>query len=133
MKADLKTILKQYHISITKPRLVMLEVFLQANEALTYDYFLTHPSLQLNRVTIFRVLNLFTNKKIIHRIPATDNINRYLLQQTSTIIHSNFMCNKCRRIIPLETIIPPKVKLPEGCTQQNIEIIIGGLCNFCKC
>jgi len=110
----------------------MLEVFLKANGALTYDYFLSHPSLQLNRVTIFRVLNLFANKRIIHRIPATDNINRYLLQQASALVHANFMCNKCKSIIPLETIVSPKVKLPKDYIPQNVEIIIGGLCAACN-
>jgi Fur family ferric uptake transcriptional regulator len=125
---DLRTILKQHHISITKARLAMLQVFLKTNGAVTYNYFLNHPSLQLNRVTIFRVLNLFSNKNIIHRIPATDNINRYLLLQAPAVVHSNFMCTKCKRIIPLETIVSPKVKLPKDCIQQNVEIIIGGLC-----
>jgi Fur family ferric uptake transcriptional regulator len=129
---DLRNILRQHHISITKARLVMLDVFLKANGALTYDYFLNLTSLQLNRVTVFRVLNLFANKKIIHRVPATDNINRYLLQQASAIVHSNFMCIKCKRIMPLETIVLPKVKLPKDCIQQNIEIIIGGLCASCN-
>jgi Fur family ferric uptake transcriptional regulator len=132
MKEDLKTILKRYHISITRPRLAILEVFLQANEALTYDYFLNHPFLQLNRVTIYRVLNLFSDKNIIHRIPATDNINRYLLQEASTIVHSNFMCTKCKKIIPLETVVSPKVKMPKDYIQQNVEVIIGGLCASCN-
>jgi Fur family ferric uptake transcriptional regulator len=132
VKQEVRSILRQYRISITKPRMAMLEVFLRSNEALTYDYFLTNTSPQLNRVTIFRVLNLFTNKNIIDRIPVTDNISRYLLHKASTSAHSNFMCSKCKKIIPLETIIPPKVKLPDGCVQQNIQIIIGGLCNSCK-
>jgi len=132
MKEDLRATLKQHHISITKPRLAMLEIFLNANGALSYDYFLSHPSLQLNRVTVFRVLNLFTKKNIIHRIPATDNTNRYLLQGASAIVHSNFMCTKCKTIIPLETIVSPKVKLPKDCIQQNVEIIIGGLCASCN-
>jgi Fur family ferric uptake transcriptional regulator len=110
----------------------MLEVFLKTSGALTYDYFLTHPALQLNRVTVFRVLNLFAIKNIIHRIPVTDNINRYLLHHNSTIIHSNFMCSKCKKIIPLETIVTPKVKLPEGCVQQSVEIVIEGLCRSCN-
>jgi Fur family transcriptional regulator, ferric uptake regulator len=129
---DVRNILRQHHISITRARLAMLQVFLRTNGALTYDNFLNHPSLQLNRVTIYRVLNLFADKNIIHRVPATDNINRYLMQQASAIVHSNFMCTKCKRIIPLETIVSPKVKLPKDFMQQNVEIIIGGLCASCN-
>ena len=132
MKEELRTILKQYHVYITTARLAMLEIFLQANEALTYNHFLTQPSLQVDRITIFRTLKLFVSKKIIHRIPASDGTNRYLLQQDPDAIHSNFMCSRCKRIIPLKTIVPPKIKLPKGFRQQEMEIIINGLCNFCK-
>jgi len=57
MKEDLRILLKQYHVYITTARLAMLEIFLQANEALTYNHFLTQPSLQVDRITIFRTLN----------------------------------------------------------------------------
>jgi Fur family ferric uptake transcriptional regulator len=132
MKEDLTTILKRHRVYVTKTRLAMLEIFLQTNEALTHNYFLTHPSLQLDRVTIFRTLNLFVDKKIIHRIPVSDGTNRYLLQQASEKVHSNFMCIGCKRIIPLKTIVSPTVKLPKGFRQQTMEIIVGGLCNSCN-
>jgi len=132
MKEDLRILLKQYHVYITTARLAMLEIFLQANEALTYNHFLTQPSLQVDRITIFRTLKLFVTKKIIHRIPASDGTSRYLLQQDSEAIHSNFMCSRCKKIIPVKIIAPPKVKLPKGYRQQNMEIIIDGLCNICK-
>jgi Fur family transcriptional regulator, ferric uptake regulator len=132
MKEDLQTILNQYHIYITRARLIVLEIFLQHKEALTYQDFLTHPLVQFDRITIFRTLKLFGDKKIIHRIPGSDGINRYLLQEGSENIHSNFMCSVCKKNIPLKTFVAPKVKLPKGFRQQIIEIIIGGLCNHCK-
>jgi Fur family ferric uptake transcriptional regulator len=132
MKEDLRNLLKQHHVYITTARLAMLEIFLQTNEALTYNHFLTQASLRVDRITIFRTLKLFVNKKIIHRIPAPDGIKRYLLQQTSSDVHSNFICSGCKKVTPLKTIVRPKIKLPKGFTQQNIEIMIGGLCNSCK-
>ena len=110
----------------------MFEIFLKTKEALTYHDFLNYPLLQADRITIFRTLKLFVNKKIIHRIPAPDGTNRYLRQQTSAGIHLNFMCSRCKRIIPLKMVVRPKVKLPKGFRQENVEIIIGGLCNHCK-
>ena len=108
MKEDLRTILKQYRMYTTKTRLAMLEIFLQTNEALTHNYFVTHPSFHVDRITIFRTLKLFVDKKIIHRIPASDGTNRYLLLQTSEKVHSNFMCTGCKRIVRLKTIVSPK-------------------------
>ena len=132
MKEDSRAILKKYLLYITPARLSMLKIFLQTNEALTYNHFLNHPSFRADRITIFRTLKIFTDKQIIHRIPAPDGIKRYSLQQASENVHSNFMCIRCKRITPLKTIIPHKIKLPKGFRQKNIEIIIDGLCNICK-
>jgi Fur family ferric uptake transcriptional regulator len=109
----------------------MLEIFLKSKGPLTYDYFLSQPSLRLNRVTIFRVLNLFAHKNIIHRIRVADNMNRYLLQQAPAIVHSSFFCSRCKKVIALETVITPKVKLPEGFRPEQVEIVIEGVCKSC--
>jgi Fur family transcriptional regulator, ferric uptake regulator len=132
MEENVRAILKQYRVSITKARIVMLDFFLQSNEALTQQYFLTNPSLLLDRTTVFRTLNLFVEKKIILRIPAADGINRYLVMQAKTSVHSNFICNGCKRIIPINMIVQPRVKLPKGFKFQNTEITIRGLCSSCR-
>jgi Fur family ferric uptake transcriptional regulator len=132
MEENVRAILKQYHLSITKARVVILNYFLQTREALTQHYFLSNTSLHLDRTTVFRTLNLFVEKKIILRIPAADGINRYLVIQTKDSIHSSFICNGCKKIIPLELIAQPKIKLPKGFKFQDTEIVISGLCNSCN-
>lgn len=111
---------------------MILESFLQSSEPLTRNDFYNDTMPELNRITIFRTLKLFLNKKIIYRVHATDRVNRYLLRQVATSVHSNFICRVCKKVIPLNTIDPPEVELPEDYTQQNMEIIIEGLCNTCK-
>jgi Fur family ferric uptake transcriptional regulator len=132
VREDLITILREHRLTITAARLIMLEIFLNSNEPLTYQDFLHHQSTSFDRITIFRTLKSFTAKKIIHRIPATDGMSRYLYQETPVLIHSNFICDICKKIIPIEISELPKLKLPKGVQQQNIEIIIGGLCQSCK-
>ena len=117
---------------MTKARLVILDFFLQTNEALTHNNFLTNPSFHLDRTTIFRTLNLFVEKKILLRIPFADGVNRYLVLQTKDTVHSNFICNGCKKIIPLELIVLPKAKLPKGFKFKNTEIIFSGLCSSCR-
>jgi Fur family ferric uptake transcriptional regulator len=132
MKGNLKTKLKKHRISVTRTRLAMLDIFLRSNEALTHNDFLRSPSLRFDRTTVFRTLNLFVEKRMILRIPATDGVNRYLLQQPATFVHSTFICSRCKKIIPLKNIVPPKVKLPKGFKQQNVDIMVRGLCDSCK-
>ncbi len=132
MEENARAILKQYRVSITKARVVMLDYFLQTHEALTQQYFLNSPSFHLDRTTIFRTLNLFVEKKILLRIPSADGINRYLMLQTKDSVYSNFVCKNCKKIIPLEIIAHPKLKLPKGFKFQSTEISVSGLCGSCS-
>lgn len=132
MNEDTRAILRKYRVYITKARLLMLDAFLRSGNPLTRNDFYNDSSPELNRITIFRTLKLFLNRKIIYRVHATDRVSRYLLRQTATSVHSNFICRVCKKVIPLKTIDPPEVELPEDYTQQNTEIIIEGLCDTCK-
>ena len=132
MKGNLRTKLKKYRVSVTKNRLAMLDIFLRTDQALTHSDFLKYSSFRFDRTSIFRTLNLFVEKKIIQRIPAPNGINRYILEQNPATVHFNFICSNCKKIIPLKNISPPLVKLPKGFKQQNMEIMIGGICDSCK-
>jgi Fur family ferric uptake transcriptional regulator len=132
MNKDSRAILTKHQIAITKTRLLILQSFLQSSEPLTRNDFYNDSMPELNRISIFRTLKLFLDKKIIYRVHATDRVSRYLLRQVATSVHSNFICKVCKKVMPLKTIDLPEVELPEDYTQQNIEIIIEGLCDSCK-
>jgi len=132
MQPNARVILKQYRVSITRTRIFLLNLFLQSNEALTLQYFLNNPLHHLDRTTIFRTLNLFVEKKIILRIPAADGINNYLFLQAKDPVHSYFICRGCKKIVPMEMIVLPEIKLPDDFIYQNTEIKVSGLCSSCR-
>lgn len=132
MNHEVRNILKKYQINITKTRLLMLNTFLESGEPLTQNHFIGDSVLALDRTSIFRTLKLFARKKIIHRVPSTDGITRYLLQQASATVHTSFICSSCRKVVPLKTLVLPEVELPKDFMQQNMEIVIDGLCNACR-
>jgi Fur family transcriptional regulator, ferric uptake regulator len=132
MNEDSRAILTKHHINITKTRIALLESFLQSSEPLTLKDFYSDSMPELNRISIFRTLKLFLHKKIIYRVHTTERTSRYLLRRSTTSVHSNFICRICKKVMPVNTIDLPEVELPEDFTQQNIEIIIEGLCDACK-
>jgi Fur family ferric uptake transcriptional regulator len=136
MEEDLKLILKKYRVNSTKPTLLILKSFLPSVQPRTHAYFVNLKGENLDRTTIFRNLRLFVKKNIIYRIPTTDGVCRYLLQKSNSdsVIksHSNFICIRCKKIRPVNIKTSPKIKLPQGYEQYNVEIIIGGLCKTCK-
>ncbi len=136
MSKELISILKKNKIRITRARLSILKDFLYSDRSLDLNYFLRSPASKFNRITVFRTLQLFVKKKIIYRVPASDNMRRYLLQSDEhthkTVDHSSFICMSCGKVTPLDTVVAPKIKLPKGFRQQNLDIIINGLCRSCE-
>ncbi len=132
MNQDLKTILKSYNIPVTKNRLIILNTFIKANRIISQKDLLNKSHPALSRVSVFRNLNLFTEKGIILRIPGADRINRYVLQEDDKTAYSYFICRNCKKVILIKTIAPARVKLPKGYSQQNMMIWISGICKTCK-
>ncbi len=136
MKVDLQNILNEHKIRITKQRISILVDFLNAEKSLDLDYFLRGSNKFIDRSTVFRTLQLFCKKKIIYKVAASDNISRYLLLAENLIQngvdHSSFICTQCGNVTRLDTIVAPKVKLPSGFRQQKMEIVINGLCRYCR-
>ena len=136
MSPESISILKKYHLAITKPRALILDAFIYAERSLDHQYFLHQPKYKLERTTVFRTLRLFTDKKIIYRV-TTDGGSKYLFLQddkshSQTDEHSSFVCTGCGKAIPIDTIEVPKLKIPKGFTKQDMEIIIRGICPTCK-
>lgn len=132
-------ILKQSGLSITAGRKSILDVFIASGNALAHQDIETVCSEQFDRVTIYRTLQTFLEKGIIHSIPATDNITRYALCSeictSSGHHHDNhihFRCEKCSKTLCLDEISIPAVKLPEGYTLHEINMVVNGICKTCQ-
>jgi Fur family ferric uptake transcriptional regulator len=138
MQDNINKILKENKLSLTEARRRVLELFLKADYALVgADIEKTLPA-NIDRVTVYRTLQSFLKKGLIHLIPTTDDTIKYaftkedlkhkLLQQN----HVHFVCNNCNKTICLEGVTIPAIILPEGFKEHFHELVITGVCNNCK-
>jgi Fur family ferric uptake transcriptional regulator len=72
-------LLKRTGLSITDGRKKILEGFFQENSALAHADIELHVGTDFDRVTIYRTLQTFVDKGIIHTIPTPDNAVVYAL------------------------------------------------------
>ncbi|MCY7293486.1 MAG: transcriptional repressor [Ferruginibacter sp.] len=91
----------------------------------------------VDRFTIYRTLDLFVCKGIIHIIPSMDSVTRYALLQSkkeagSYKNHLHFMCDNCGKTICLNTIPVPMMPLPKGYSIKDTEVIVKGTCKNCN-
>jgi Fur family ferric uptake transcriptional regulator len=131
-------ILKKNKLSITDGRKKILELFLAGNGALAHADIEKHTGEIFDRVTVYRTLQTFVEKGIIHLIPTTDNSVLYALCKDNCEEghhhdnHVHFICNICNKTICLEEVTIPQVKLPKGFVPRHAEMVVSGICGDCK-
>jgi Fur family ferric uptake transcriptional regulator len=131
-------ILKRNQLSITGSRQTILELFLSSNGALAHADIEKNTGERFDRVTVYRTLQSFMEKGIIHTIPSADNSIRYALckdecsQGHHHDNHVHFICNECSRTTCLESVTVPEVKLPDGFRPVQSQMIVSGVCGECQ-
>ena len=79
MKDVVIDILKHSQLSVTDNRLSILEIFQKNSKALSHADIERLSEKHFDRVTIYRTLQTFVDKGIIHTIPTADNSIMYAL------------------------------------------------------
>ena len=135
MKNEVAEILKRNQLSVTESRRKILELFRLTNGALAHADIETKTGEHFDRVTIYRTLQTFVEKGIIHTIPTVDNSVLYALckdQCSEGHHHDNhvhFICDDCGTAYCLENISIPEVKLPAGFKQSQTDVLVSGVCD----
>lgn len=135
---QIQQLLKRNQLSITDSRSKILELFLQQNGALAHADIEKKSGANFDRVTVYRTLQTFVEKGIIHTIPTADNSILYALCKDECTEghhhdhHVHFVCGKCGNTICLEDIVVPDVKLPNGYQATQVEVVVNGVCKDCR-
>ena len=137
MKDAVNSILKKNQLSVTEPRKTILEMFLNSPGALAHADIEKRNKENFDRVTIYRTLQSFLNKGIIHSIPSADNAIRYALCKECTEDHHHddhihFLCRECGNATCLEEVHIPSIVLPQGFRSERIEMVVSGTCKDCR-
>ena len=131
-------ILKKNQLSITEGRKKILELFLNSPGALAHADIEKNTDASFDRVTVYRTLQKFVDKGMIHTIPTADNSIRYALCKDECSEghhhdhHIHFVCNNCNNTYCLDDVVTPDIKLPKGYTATQVEVIVEGICKNCK-
>ena len=131
-------ILKRHQLSNTDSRRTVLEVFLQSESALAHQDIERETGDRFDRVTIYRTLQTFIDKGIVHTIPTADNGTRYALCRENCSEghhhdnHVHFICDACGKTSCLDDVAIPSVRLPEGFSVTKIDMVVNGICVECS-
>jgi len=112
-------------------------LFLQQDGALSHSDIETKADGKFDRVTVYRTLQAFLEKGLIHSIPTSDNSIRYALCKDNCSgghhrdDHVHFICNTCGNTVCLEDVVVPAIRLPRGYVVQQVAMLVSGVCKSC--
>jgi Fur family ferric uptake transcriptional regulator len=135
---NVKQILKRNQLSVTASREKILQLFLEQPGALAHGDIEKKAGEKFDRVTVYRTLQTFVEKGIIHTIPTADNSVLYALCKDDCEEghhhdhHIHFVCTQCNNTYCLDDIVTPDIRLPQGYTSTQIDVVVEGTCKHCK-
>jgi Fur family transcriptional regulator, ferric uptake regulator len=138
MKESGVEILKRNHLSVTDIRKDILRLLLQKNTGLSHRDFEQGLSVDVDRTTIYRTLQTFSEKGIIHTIPTSGDTIQYALCKDSCSEdshidnHAHFSCEKCGKTYCLDSVTIPEVKTPRGFKVKQRDLVMTGICKSCE-
>ena len=134
-----KNLLKRKDITATKLRRLTIKVLTIANKSLTPPEILKEVRKfhAINKVTLYRILDILEQKEIVRRMLTPDDVSRYELidplANGKQNLSPRFICRICKTIIPIDI---PEIQSTINKKLGNeycgpIEIVIEGVCPNC--
>ncbi|RYZ00207.1 MAG: transcriptional repressor [Chitinophagaceae bacterium] len=129
-------ILRRKNLSVTDSRKKILSIFLAHTDALAHGDIEKKAGEKFDRVTVYRTLQTFEERGILHTIPTADNSVLYALCKDCGDGHHHddhvhFICSQCGKTYCLDSVVSPRISLPEGYRAENVQVLINGVCKKC--
>ena len=138
MQDKIAELLKKNQLSVTDSRRKILEMFQKAGNGLAHADIEKLSGEHFDRVTIYRTLQTFVEKGLVHTIPTADNSVLYALCKDDCGAghhqdnHVHFICDDCGTTYCLDHVEVPAVALPAGFKAKQTDVVVSGTCIKCN-
>ena len=129
-------LLDQHHLKKTSPRLKVLAMMAEKSTA-TSQPDLENLMQDVDRVTLYRILNVFEEKGIIHKVFDLNGTANYAIctsncqEHLHRDEHLHFNCTICNNVYCLNDLSLPAFNLPQGFKAEVFTIYASGICPKC--
>ncbi|MBM1106243.1 transcriptional repressor [Aurantibacter crassamenti] len=118
----------------TPTKEAVLSVLNASTKAMSQDAIEKKIDVEINRATIYRVLNRFCEDGVLHRIVADDGKQYFALcikcdENQKPLHHFHFRCTNCDTIECLP--VPVHFSIPKNYHVESVNCVLTGLCKDC--
>jgi len=120
----------------TQAKTEILEALKSAGGALSHDMIQANISADIDRATIYRVLNRFHEDGKVHKIVGDDGKQYFAIcsnhgdKGVHSHNHLHFRCLQCGKVECLDNEI--SIPLPKGYVAKVHNLVISGFCDQCS-
>ena len=134
---DVEDILTRKEVKPTSNRILVMRELIKASHPVSLADLEISLGFSMDKASIFRVLELFSEKDIIHVIEDGSRSLKYELCHSGTHYtiadqHVHFYCERCKETYCFENVSVPLVNIPEGFSPHAINYMIKGICPKCS-
>ncbi len=130
-----KEVIRRTGDRVTPGRVLALAVLLAEQRAITHHEIGERlvGKLQLDRVTLYRVLEWLSEKGLAHKVASDDRVWRFRANiDVRSHHHAHFKCTRCTKVVCLDGLnAGHDWPLPTGYRFQEAELTVKGLCAEC--
>lgn len=133
----IENILNEKGVKPTSNRILVLKEIIKASHPVSLADLEVMLEFSMDKASIFRVLELFSKKDIVHVIEDGSRSLKYELCQSSSNHsiydqHVHFYCENCKEIYCFETVGVPLINMPDGFHPHSVNYMIKGICPKCN-
>lgn len=134
---DIEDILTRKEVKPTSNRILVMRELIKALHPVSLADLEISLGFSMDKASIFRVLELFSEKDIIHVIEDGSRSLKYELchsgtHHTISDQHVHFYCERCKETYCFEDVSVPLVNIPKGFSPHAINYMIKGICPKCS-
>ncbi|HTQ76834.1 MAG TPA: transcriptional repressor [Burkholderiales bacterium] len=116
---------------VTAARVRVLGRLLEAGRALSHHE-IGAGLRDVDRVTLYRILDWLVRNGLAHRIAGPDRAWRYSIALQGHDEHAHFHCGRCGRLLCLGDVSVGQPSLPRGYRSERVEVTVTGCCADCR-
>jgi len=127
-------VLKKHNLKRTSCREGIIEVVMNAKQAVSENEIRERLAGNYDRTTFYRSFKTLEEHKIIHKIVVDNQLVKYALDNSvqQKEEHAHFYCNECNAVQCMDNVPIQTYKLPKGYSGTETEVLIKGTCANCK-
>lgn len=130
-----ESILEQHEIRITKHRVDVLSFFIKSARAISHHELEAIYEGKIDRVSIYRILNSFSEAKILCKLVDSKGKTSYVFDKHSEDGqghgHPHFKCNTCEEVTALPELPKSYMEQLSDLKIDHLNLLVEGICKKC--